>query len=77
MSSSLDMLLLGRVLLGLVGGPIMPLSQMLLRVFPRADLRLRRACDGAPLPMIPACRERIAQAQAQAPDAPEPLRAVG
>ena len=36
MSSSLGMLLGTRVLLGLVGGPIMPLSQMLLlRVFPK------------------------------------------
>src|ERR1700758_3471747 len=36
LSSSLGMLLASRVLLGLVGGPIMPLSQMLLlRVFPK------------------------------------------
>jgi DHA2 family multidrug resistance protein len=36
LSGSLGMLLGGRVLLGLVGGPIMPLSQMLLlRVFPK------------------------------------------
>ena len=36
LSTSLGMLLGARVLLGLVGGPIMPLSQMLLlRVFPR------------------------------------------
>ncbi len=36
MSQSLGMLLGGRVLLGLFGGPIMPLSQMLLlRVFPK------------------------------------------
>jgi len=36
LSSSLGMLLACRVLLGLVGGPIMPLSQMLLlRVFPK------------------------------------------
>lgn len=36
LSSSLGMLLGGRVLLGLVGGPIMPLSQMLLlRIFPK------------------------------------------
>ena len=36
MSNSMGMLLGSRVLLGLVGGPIMPLSQMLLlRVFPR------------------------------------------
>ncbi len=35
-SQSLGMLVGGRVLLGLVGGPIMPLSQMLLlRIFPR------------------------------------------
>src|SRR5579883_3136272 len=36
LSSSLGMLLACRVLLGLVGGPIMPLSQMLLlRIFPK------------------------------------------
>jgi len=36
LATSLPMLLGGRVLLGLVGGPIMPLSQMLLlRVFPK------------------------------------------
>jgi DHA2 family multidrug resistance protein len=36
LATSLPMLLAGRVLLGLVGGPIMPLSQMLLlRVFPK------------------------------------------
>lgn len=36
LSQSLGMLVLGRVLLGLVGGPIMPLSQMLLmRIFPK------------------------------------------
>lgn len=35
LSSSITMLIVGRILLGLVGGPIMPLSQMLmLRVFP-------------------------------------------
>jgi len=35
LSQSLGMLIAGRVLLGLVGGPIMPLSQMLLmRIFP-------------------------------------------
>ena len=41
MSTSLNMLLFGRVLLGLVGGPIMPLSQMLLlRVFPKEQATL-------------------------------------
>src|SRR4051795_2370045 len=41
MSSSLGMLLGMRVLLGLVGGPIMPLSQMLLlRVFPKEKATL-------------------------------------
>jgi DHA2 family multidrug resistance protein len=41
MSSSLGMLLGSRVLLGLVGGPIMPLSQMLLlRVFPKEKATL-------------------------------------
>ena len=36
LSTSLPMLLACRVLLGLVGGPIMPLSQMLLlRIFPK------------------------------------------
>ena len=35
-ATSLGQLIAGRVLLGLVGGPIMPLSQMLLlRVFPK------------------------------------------
>jgi len=41
LSSSLGMLLASRVLLGLVGGPIMPLSQMLLlRVFPKEKATL-------------------------------------
>ena len=41
MATSLNMLLFGRVLLGLVGGPIMPLSQMLLlRVFPKEQATL-------------------------------------
>jgi len=41
MSNSLGMLLFGRVLLGLVGGPIIPLSQMLLlRVFPKEQATL-------------------------------------
>jgi len=41
LSSSLGMLLGARVLLGLVGGPIMPLSQMLLlRVFPKEKATL-------------------------------------
>jgi Hint domain len=40
-----------------------------------ADLRVRRACDGASLQMTPACRERIAQAQQ--PHMPALLRAVG
>src|SRR3954467_4848875 len=41
LSSSLGMLLGTRVLLGLVGGPIMPLSQMLLlRVFPKEKATL-------------------------------------
>src|SRR6478752_2480101 len=41
MSSSLGMLLGTRVLLGLVGGPIMPLSQMLLlRIFPKEKATL-------------------------------------
>ncbi len=41
LSSSLGMLLGMRVLLGLVGGPIMPLSQMLLlRIFPREKATL-------------------------------------
>ncbi|MBV8684036.1 MAG: DHA2 family efflux MFS transporter permease subunit, partial [Caulobacteraceae bacterium] len=41
MSSSLGMLLAMRVLLGLVGGPIMPLSQMLLlRIFPKEKATL-------------------------------------
>jgi hypothetical protein len=40
-----------------------------------ADLRLRRACDGAPLQMTPACRERIAKAQPT--HVPVRLRAVG
>ena len=41
MSSSLSMLLGTRVLLGLVGGPIMPLSQMLLlRIFPKEKATL-------------------------------------
>jgi DHA2 family multidrug resistance protein len=36
LSTSLGMLIFGRVLLGLVGGPIMPLAQMmLLRIFPK------------------------------------------
>jgi DHA2 family multidrug resistance protein len=36
LSTSLGMLIFGRILLGLVGGPIMPLAQtMLLRIFPR------------------------------------------
>jgi len=36
LSSSLGMLIFGRVLLGLAGGPIMPLAQMmLLRIFPK------------------------------------------
>ncbi|PZU69325.1 DHA2 family efflux MFS transporter permease subunit [Sphingobium sp.] len=36
LASSMGMLIAGRVLLGLVGGPIMPLSQMLLlRIFPK------------------------------------------
>nr|WP_321456172.1 DHA2 family efflux MFS transporter permease subunit [uncultured Cohaesibacter sp.] len=36
MANSLNSLILGRVMLGLVGGPIMPLSQMLLmRIFPK------------------------------------------
>jgi DHA2 family multidrug resistance protein len=41
LSSSLGMLILGRVALGLVGGPIMPLSQMmLLRIFPKEKATL-------------------------------------
>ena len=41
LSQSLGMLVGGRVLLGLVGGPIMPLSQMLLlRIFPREKATL-------------------------------------
>lgn len=41
MSNSLGMLLGMRVLLGVVGGPIMPLSQMLLlRIFPKKDATL-------------------------------------
>jgi len=43
LSTSLGMLILGRVLLGLVGGPIMPLAQtLLLRIFPpeRATLAI-------------------------------------
>ena len=41
MSGSLGMLLSARVLLGLVGGPIMPLSQMLLlRIFPKEKATL-------------------------------------
>jgi DHA2 family multidrug resistance protein len=41
LSSSLGMLIFGRVLLGLVGGPIMPLSQMmLLRIFPKEKATL-------------------------------------
>jgi hypothetical protein len=40
-----------------------------------ADLRVRRACDGALLQMTPACRERIAEAQQ--PHMPAMLRAVG
>ena len=45
-SQSLGMLVGGRVLPRLVGGPIMPLSQMLLlRIFPRARRRPpRRSC---------------------------------
>lgn len=41
LAPSLNMLLLGRVLLGMVGGPIMPLSQMLLlRIFPKEKATL-------------------------------------
>jgi len=41
LSTSLGMLLGGRVLLGLLGGPIMPLSQMLLlRIFPKEKATL-------------------------------------
>lgn len=41
LATSLNMLLFGRVLLGLVGGPIMPLSQMLLlRIFPKEQATL-------------------------------------
>jgi DHA2 family multidrug resistance protein len=41
LAPSFSMLLLGRVLLGLVGGPIMPLSQMLLlRIFPKEKATL-------------------------------------
>ena len=41
MATSLGMLLAGRVLLGLAGGPIMPLSQMLLmRIFPKEKATL-------------------------------------
>jgi DHA2 family multidrug resistance protein len=41
LSTSLGMLIFGRVLLGLAGGPIMPLSQMmLLRVFPKEQATL-------------------------------------
>jgi hypothetical protein len=40
-----------------------------------ADLRVRRACDGALLQMTPACRERITQAQPT--HIPLLLRAVG
>jgi DHA2 family multidrug resistance protein len=41
LSSSLGMLIFGRVLLGLVGGPIMPLSMaLLLRIFPREKATL-------------------------------------
>jgi DHA2 family multidrug resistance protein len=41
LSNSLGMLIFGRVLLGLAGGPIMPLSQMmLLRIFPKEKATL-------------------------------------
>jgi DHA2 family multidrug resistance protein len=41
LSNSLAMLIFGRVLLGLVGGPIMPLAQMmLLRIFPKEKATL-------------------------------------
>ena len=46
MANSLPMLLGGRVLLGLVGGPIMPLSQMLLlRIFPK-ERATQAPCSG-------------------------------
>jgi DHA2 family multidrug resistance protein len=47
LSSSLGMLIFGRVLLGLVGGPIMPLSQMmLLRIFPKDKATLSTVIFG-------------------------------